>query len=123
MLEVVVELARNSQSDSTRLAAATQLLDRTHGKPAHNKLAEPIDEIGQIIDETRLSAWMQQPEHWSATHEVRDNDSGRSRREVSLFLRSELVEQFRRGANGGCAEFSYSAALRPIAGSALLHSE
>jgi hypothetical protein len=44
MLEVLVDLARHSTSESTKLSAATQVLDRGHGRPGTVKMPDPHDE-------------------------------------------------------------------------------
>ncbi|MCF7779681.1 hypothetical protein GLP59_19030 [Sulfitobacter sp. M220] len=43
MLEVLVDLARHSTSESTKLSAATQVLDRGHGRPGSVKMPDPHD--------------------------------------------------------------------------------
>jgi len=43
MLEVLVDLARHSTSESTKLSAATQVLDRGHGRPGTVKMPDPHD--------------------------------------------------------------------------------
>ena len=43
MMEVLVDLARHSTSESTKLSAATQVLDRGHGRPGTVKMPDPHD--------------------------------------------------------------------------------
>ena len=43
MLSIIVDLAHNSLNESIQLAAATQILDRAHGKPGQIKMPEPDD--------------------------------------------------------------------------------
>lgn len=49
MIKIISNLARNSKSDSIRLSAAIQILDRAHGKPAQNKMPDPVDEVGEAM--------------------------------------------------------------------------
>lgn len=52
MLNILANLAHESSSKNTRLAAATQILDRAHGKPGQIKMPEPDDgssELQQLI--------------------------------------------------------------------------
>lgn len=59
MLDVLVDLARNSNSESTRLSAATQILDRAHGKPGQSK--SPDAEKGQLEYAKIFGAFIQSP--------------------------------------------------------------
>lgn len=43
MLYILVDLAHFGTSESTRLTAATQVLDRAHGRPGQMKIPEPDD--------------------------------------------------------------------------------
>lgn len=43
MLDILLEIARDGKSEGTRLNAATQILDRAHGKPGQLKMPEPDD--------------------------------------------------------------------------------
>jgi len=59
MLGVLVELARNSSSESTRLSAATQILDRAHGKPGQSK--SPDTEAAQLGYAELFGAFINNP--------------------------------------------------------------
>ena len=43
MLNILVDLAHSSKSENIRLTAATQVLDRAHGRPGQMKMPEPED--------------------------------------------------------------------------------
>jgi len=49
MLTLLVDLARNSTSESIKLSAATQVLDRAHGRPGQTKMPEPMSEAMEIF--------------------------------------------------------------------------
>ena len=49
MLGVLVDLARNSTSESIKLSAATQVLDRAHGKPGQAKMSEHMTEAEEYF--------------------------------------------------------------------------
>lgn len=49
MLGIIVDLAKNSLNESIQLAAATQILDRAHGKPGQIKMPEPEDEASAFM--------------------------------------------------------------------------
>ena len=45
----LVELMRNSGSDSVRVAAAKELLDRAHGKPKTESAAAPGESLQEMV--------------------------------------------------------------------------
>jgi len=50
MLGELVDLVRNSTNESIRLSAATQILDRAHGKPGQMKMPDPNDHSAELSD-------------------------------------------------------------------------
>jgi len=48
MLGILVDLAHFGTSESIRLTAATQVLDRAHGRPGQIKMPEPEDRANEL---------------------------------------------------------------------------